>query len=141
MPAPDMPPVLVVGSFSDCEMYTEYLRSLGVTVVQGSTPEEAFAHLDTRRPAVIVTDMVFESSAYDGPAFIDALRARPDCVWTNVIVVSGFVRPEDRQRARVAGADLFLTKPCAPEALWRHVARAVGAHEQKMRADWNWPED
>lgn len=135
------PSVLVVGSFSDGDMYAEYLRSLGCEVFHGRTPEEAFAYLDSRLPDVVVTDMVFEHSEFDGPEFVDAVRARPEWARLNVIVVSGFVRREDRQRARVAGADLFLTKPCAPESLWRHVGRAVLAQERNTRAKWNWPDE
>lgn len=135
------PAVLVVGSYCDGDMYAEYLGSVGFDVLYGRTPEQALPYLGRRRPAVVITDMVFENSTYDGPAFIDAIRSRSDCAITNVIVVSGFVRPTDRQRARLAGADLFLLKPCPPDVLWRHVNHAVWAHERNTRADWNWPEE
>jgi CheY-like chemotaxis protein len=140
-PRSAIPAVLVVGSYCDGDMYAEYLQSVGFEVLYGRTPEQALPLLGRRRPAVVITDMVFENSVYDGPAFINAIRSRPDCAMTNVIVISGFVRPTDRQRARLAGADLFLMKPCAPDALCRHVNRAVWAHERNERADWNWPEE
>jgi CheY-like chemotaxis protein len=89
----------------------------------------------------VITDMVFENSAYDGPAFIGAIRQRPDYATTSVILVSGFIRTTDRRRARVAGADVFLVKPCAPEALREYVARAIRAYHRNVRSDWNWPED
>jgi CheY-like chemotaxis protein len=136
-----MPALVVVGSYCDGDMYAEYLRSVGFDVLYGRTPEQALPYLGRRRPAVVITDMVFQNSVYDGPTFIDAIRSRSDCAMTNVIVVSGFVRPTDRQRARLAGADLFLLKPCPPDALWGHVNHAVWAHERNARADWNWPEE
>lgn len=137
-----MPVVLIVDSYIDeAEMYTQYLRSRGADVDYIRTPEEALQRLAAARPVVIVTDMVFERSAFDGPGFLRALRKRPECAMTNVIVLSGFTRPVDRERARTAGADRFLLKPCGPDELWRHVASAVWAHDRTMRAAWNWPDE
>ena len=137
-----MPPVLIVDSYSDeAEMYAQYLRGVGAAVDYVRTPEEALSRLVPEPPIVVVTDMVFEWSAYDGPAFVRAARMRPECALTNFIVLSGFTRPLDRQRARAAGADRFLLKPCSPDELWRHVDSAVSAHDRSMRAAWNWPDD
>jgi CheY-like chemotaxis protein len=137
-----MPVVLIVDSYTDeAEMYTQYLRSRGSSVDDVRTPEEALSRMAGAPPVVIVTDMVFERSAYDGPLFVRTLRDRPDCSMTNLIVLSGFTRPIDRHRARIAGADRFLLKPCAPDELWRHVNSAVWAHDRTMRAAWNWPDD
>lgn len=136
---PVVSPVLIVDSYSDeGEMYAEYLRSTGASVDYVRTPEEALPRLRLRPPSVIVTDMVFQGSRYDGPAFVHEVRALPACATTNCIIVSGFPRVLDRQRARAAGADLFLLKPCPLEELSRHVARAVSAHERNTRAAWNW---
>ena len=134
-------PVLIVDSYRDeAEMYAEYLRSTGAVVEYAPTPEEALPRLRSRPPAVIVADMVFEGSAYDGPAFVHEVRTLPACATTNCIIVSGFPRAEDRERARAAGADLFLVKPCPPDELTRHVVRAVSAYDRHTRAEWNWSE-
>jgi CheY-like chemotaxis protein len=137
-----MASVLIVDSYRDeAEMYAQYLQSVGATVDYVRTPEEAFARLLPQPPVVIVTDMVFQASAYDGPAFLKEIRSRPECATTSCIVLSGFPRPSDRQRARSAGADRFLVKPCAPDELRRHVDSARWAHDRRLRAPWNWPDD
>jgi two-component system, cell cycle response regulator DivK len=137
-----MPVVLIVDSYTDeAEMYTQYLRSRGTDVEYVRRPEEALVRVAGAPPVVIVADMVFEWSAYDGPGFVRALRQRPECRMTNFFLLSGFTRPVDRERARDAGADRFLVKPCAPDELWRHVNSAIWAHDRTMRASWNWPDD
>ncbi len=134
-----MTPVLIVDSYRDeGEMYAEYLRSVGARVEVVRTPEEALPRVQAQPPAVIVADMVFEGSAYDGPAFVRAVRALSTCAMTNCIIVSGFPRSADRERARASGADLFLVKPCPPDELKRHIARAVSAHDRNTRAAWKW---
>lgn len=138
---PVMKPVLIVDSYRDeGEMYTEYLRSTGAFVEYVRTPEEALPRLRSRPPAVIVADMVFEGSAYDGPSFVHEVRTLSTCATTNCIIVSGFPRAADRARARAAGADLFLVKPCPLDELRRQIERAVSAHDRNTRAAWNWLE-
>ena len=124
-PASGTPAVLIVNSYSEGEMYAEYLRSLGYEIHHVQTPEEAFPLLKEQPPAVIVTDMSFQGSAYDGPSFMVGVRELDGCAITRLIVVSGYVRQIDRDRARAAGADMFLVKPCMPDDLVRHVERAV----------------
>jgi CheY-like chemotaxis protein len=135
-------PVLIVDSYCDeGEMYAEYLRSRGALVQYVATPEEAQPWLASQPPAVIVADMVFRGSKYDGPAFLRAVRSIPACARTNCIIVSGYSQLADRERARAAGADLFLVKPCPPDVLTRYVARAVSAHDRNQRANWNWTDE
>jgi two-component system chemotaxis response regulator CheY len=134
--------VLIVDSYLDeAEMYAEYLRSLGALVHCVRTPEEAMPLLTSDPPVVIVADMVFRGSKYDGPAFMRVVRSMPACARTNCIIVSGYPRLADRERARAAGADLYLVKPCPPDVLRRHIARAVSAHDRNQRAEWNWTDE
>src|SRR5436305_185690 len=107
--------VLVINSFDGREMYADFLRANGLVVAEAAAPEAAFVHLDTVDPHVVVTDFVFVGSSYDGPACLRALRARVDRA-TSIIVVSGYVRQEDRDQAHASGADLYLVKPALPSA-------------------------
>lgn len=133
--------VLIVDSFADeGEMYAEYLRTGGAVVDYVRTPEQALSGLPALSPAVIVTDMVFLGSQYDGPAFMRAVREIPACAVTSCIMVSGYPRAVDRQRARAAGVDLFVLKPCMPNELQWHIQRAVSAYRRHARAEWNWPD-
>ena len=122
-------------------MYAQYLRSIGALVQYVRTPEDALPLLTLQPPAVIVSDMVFSGSKYDGPAFMRAVRSSPACALTNCIIVSGYPQLADRERARAAGADLFLVKPCPLDVLKRYIARAVSAHDRNERADWNWTDE
>jgi CheY-like chemotaxis protein len=138
----ELRPVLIVNSYRDeGEMYAEYLRSLGVLVQYVRTPEAALPLLTSQPPVVIVADMVFGGSKYDGPAFMRVVRSSPACARTNCIIISGYPQLADRERARAAGADLFLVKPCPPDVLRRHIARAVWAHDRNQRAEWNWTDE
>jgi CheY-like chemotaxis protein len=135
-------PVLIVDSYRDeGEMYAEYLRSLGALVQYVRTPEEALPLMASQPPVVIVADMVFAGSKYDGPAFMRVVRSIPACARTNCIMLSGYARLSDGQRARAAGADLFLVKPCPPDVLRRYIARAMSAHDRNERAEWNWTDE
>jgi CheY-like chemotaxis protein len=137
-----MAAVLIVDSYGDeAEMYAQYLRAMGAAVDYVRTPEEALVRISQQTPDVIVTDMVFQWSAYDGPAFLRAVRTQPSMATTNLIVLSGFTRAIDRQRARAAGADRFLLKPCAPDELRYHIESAVHARALSTHATWNWPDD
>ena len=138
----DMAAVLIVDSYRDeAEMYAQYLHAVGPRVDYVRTPEEALERLVFNPPDVIVTDMIFQWSAYDGPRFLREVRKHPQCATTTVIVLSGFTRPIDRQRARAAGADRFLLKPCSPDELRYHIDSGLYAHALNTRATWNWPDD
>lgn len=129
--------VLLVNSFDGLEMYGDYLRANNLTVCDAAFPEVAFLRLDRIDPDVVITDFVFLMSAFDGPAFVRAVRARLDEA-TSIIVVSGFARQEDREQARAAGADLYLLKPALPAAVLYEVRRALILRRSGRRLPWNW---
>src|SRR2546421_10715927 len=96
--------VLLLNSFDGRDMYAEYLRHRDLTVATAARPEDALDMLETIKPDVIVSDSVFRASELDGPGFIQAVRQRTVSALTPVIVISGYVREEDRRAARAAGA-------------------------------------
>jgi two-component system, cell cycle response regulator DivK len=129
--------VLVVNGLDGREMYGDFLRANGLVVAEAASPEAAFVHLDTIDPHVVVTDFVFARSAFDGPACLRALRPRVDRA-TSIIVVSGYARQDDRDRAHGAGADLYLIKPALPTAVLYEVRRALILRRSGRRLGWNW---
>ena len=118
-------------------MYGEYLRHHRLEVDRCGTPEDALDLLNRQRPDVIVTELVFARRNMTGPAFIQTTRRTVDNV-TSIIVVSGFVRFEDREVAREAGADLFLPKPALPRDVLYQIRRARAAKIDGARLLWNW---
>src|SRR5690349_4174296 len=109
--------VLLVNSFDDRHAYARLLREQGHAVVEAATPEHALRCVaDGPAPDVVLTDIVFGDSAIDGTSFITELRVRLDGA-TSIIVLTGYVRADDRSGAQAAGADLFLMKPAVPAAV------------------------
>jgi CheY-like chemotaxis protein len=129
--------VLLVNSYDERAMYGEFLRHHRLVVDDFARPEEALASLDHHVPDVIVTDFVFVDSQMDGPSFIRILRARLDEA-TSIVVVSGYGRQEDGERARAAGADLFLIKPVLPRDVLYEIRRALARRGEGHRLQWNW---
>jgi DNA-binding response OmpR family regulator len=118
-------------------MYGEYLRHHRLEVDGTETPEDALDLLNRQAPDVIVTELVFARRSMTGPTFIQTARRIVDDA-TSIIVVSGFVRFEDREVAREAGADLFLTKPALPRDVLYQIRRALAAKIDGGRLSWNW---
>ena len=102
-------------------MYAEYLRFHGLVVDAVSNPIEALRLIGLSTPDVIVTDFVFPTGQIDGPDFVTRARLSTASQQPFVIVISGFTQRADETRARQAGADRFLLKPCLPKALLREI--------------------
>ena len=104
------------------EMYAEFLRHHGLEVVCPDDVDEAL----TLAPAadVVVTGLQLPG-AKDGFALIQHLRAKPATEHKPIIVVTSWAWQTERLRAKDAGCDVFLTKPCLPAVLLRHVQRRL----------------
>ena len=112
--------VLVVDSDPDTrEMYAEYLTSRGYAVRSAATTDEACALPSTD---AVVTGIMVEGS-FDGVELIRRIRSEESRRHTVVVVVTACAFPRDEQRARSAGCDAFLTKPCFPETLVSELER------------------
>ena len=105
-------------------MYAEFLQHEGLSVRDARNPAAALRVIRHFRPDVVLTDYVFPGTSIDGPAFIQRIRDHSEPLQPAIIVVSGFTRPEDGQRARAAGADVYLLKPCLPEDLLTQIRRS-----------------
>ena len=130
--------VLFVNSYEACQVYIQALRDRGHTTLHATRPEDALSLLTSHLPDVVVTDIVFAQSNIEGPAFIRDVRLRVDDA-TSIVVLSRYVRADDREDARTAGADLFLMTPAVPAALLFEVQRALILRRGGRRLSWNWP--
>jgi len=116
------PVVLVVDDSPDARaMYGEYLRFCGFRVVTAKNGEEGVAAAHAEWPAVIVMDL--QMPQMDGWEAIRHLRQDPLTAEIPIIALSAFAFGDAPDRARKAGADLCLSKPCLPP----QVARVVRA--------------
>ncbi|HEY6361014.1 MAG TPA: response regulator [Vicinamibacterales bacterium] len=106
------PRVLLVEDDRDTrEMYSEYLSYSGMIVTEASTGRRALESVARQCPDVVVTDIAMPEM--DGLELSRRLRALEETRHLPIIAVSGQVSP----RAREAGADVVLEKPCEPDTL------------------------
>jgi CheY-like chemotaxis protein len=111
------PPIaLLVDRDADTrQMYREYLRLGDWTVEESADGREALAKAINIHPDIVVTETRLSGmSGYDLCALLrrdSATRSIP------IVVVTGNAYEKDMERARAAGADMVLAKPCLPEML------------------------
>jgi two-component system, cell cycle response regulator DivK len=110
--SPDPTHVLLVEDDRDTrEMYSSYLSYSGLTVTEASTGRRALESVARQRPDVVVTDIAMPEM--DGLELSRRLRADAPTRDLPIIAVSG----QASERAREAGADVVLDKPCEPDKL------------------------
>ena len=115
--------VLVVDDSPDSRaLYGEYLEFCGFHVEIASDGEEAVQKVESARPAVIIMDLAMPKM--DGWEAITRIRANPNTAAIPIVALSAFAFGDEPDRARRAGADLCLTKPCLPSQVGR-VVRAM----------------
>src|SRR5262245_45022711 len=86
-----------------------------VEVVAAGNGFQALALLPTGHFDLVITDVNMPD--INGLELIRFLRASPTHRTTPVVIISTEGRERDRDRALGLGADAYLTKPFAPEAL------------------------
>jgi len=128
-PAPassrSLPPlVLVVDDFPDNrEMYVQYLTFAGYRVAEADDGEDALAKAAGLLPDVVVMDLALPR--LDGWEATRRLKRDPLTRDIPVIALTGHGLPEHVERAKQAGCDCFLTKPCTPIALAAEIRRLL----------------
>lgn len=109
--------VLLVEDHKDTrEMYAMYLASRRALVETAMSGPQALAKATLLAPDAIVMDLGLP--ALDGWETTRRLRASLHTSNVPIIALSAHVDAASQRRALAAGATLFLTKPCAPGALW-----------------------
>jgi CheY-like chemotaxis protein len=93
------------------EMYSEFLSHSGLDVTEAATGYRALEEARERRPDVIVTDIAMPGM--DGLELSRTLRGNDSTSHVPIIAISG----NASDRAREAGCNVVLEKPCAPDAL------------------------
>ena len=110
--SPRRPHVLLVEDDRDTrEMYATYLTYSGLCVTPTPTGRVALEKVRASRPDVVVTDIAMPDM--DGLELSRRLRANRSTHDVPIIAVSG----QASERAREAGADIVVDKPCEPDTL------------------------
>src|ERR1043166_3205840 len=125
-PARDRAVILIVDDTADGrEIYSLYLKHQGFTVLTARDGSEGIEMAREHQPDVIIMDIAM--ARVDGIAATKRLKRAARTRRTPVIVLTAFPEKPVQQRAMEAGAAVFLTKPCLPQDLERHVRRVLEA--------------
>ncbi len=118
--------VLLVDDEADArDVLGASLTGRGARVVAVSSAAEAYSTLtsppDGQRPELIVADIGMPDE--DGYTLMQRIRALPHAEGGDIpaVAVTGYARPEDRDRAIECGYQVQLAKPVDPEDLTRTV--------------------
>jgi two-component system, cell cycle response regulator DivK len=118
------PLILVVDDFEDNRaMYVQFLTFEGFRVAEADNGKEAIDKALTLRPDVIVMDLSLP--IMDGWEATRRLKADERTRRIPVVALTGHALGGHSDRARDAGCDSYLTKPCLPEELVIEIKRML----------------
>src|SRR5207244_5336255 len=108
--------ILVVDDDEDTRsLYAECLALNGYDVSHATDGREALELAFAEPPAAVVMDL--DMPVMDGLTATHRLKRDARTLGVPVIVVTGSDRSEERERARAAGCDALLSKPCPPDVV------------------------
>ena len=120
-----MAKILVIDDDEVLRTYAaECLRADGHQVLTAEDGEQGVALATAEQPDMVVTDIMMPGMF--GFAVVQALRANPELAKTRIII-SSLNFYADTEAVQRSGADRFLPKPYAPEALIGMVAELLGS--------------
>jgi two-component system, cell cycle response regulator DivK len=124
-PEPDhLPLALLIDRDADTRhMYAEFLHGTTCEIDEAEDGREGLAKALTRHPDIIVTE-----TRLPGISGFDLCRLIREDTLTHdipIVVVTADAFEADVTRARAAGADAVLTKPCLPDQLASAIQRVL----------------
>lgn len=108
-------------------MYSEYLKQASCDTDEAADGRDALAKAIARRPDVIVTDT--RLPGINGFDLCELLRRDASTRSIPIIVVTGDGHTST-ERARTAGADVVLIKPCLPDVLLEEIRRVMDKSQE-----------
>jgi len=124
--------------FDNRTILMEALEAAGFQVVQAANGQEAIDAALKEGPALIFMDLTMPK--LDGWEAARRLRRLPQTARVPIIAFSAHVLPGEAEKAKAAGCDDYVTKPCIPRDVVKKVpdwlrARGAGAPPQGRAAD------
>jgi two-component system, cell cycle response regulator DivK len=129
--APTPRVLLVSDSADEREMYAESLRRGGFCTLQACSATDGFRLASELPPAAIVTDVRL-SGDENGLQLTRRLKQDAQMRRVPVVILAGQTFTHDREAAARAGCDLFMFKPCLPDALSKVIAGLVDRHSGRV---------
>jgi two-component system cell cycle response regulator DivK len=123
--------VLLAEDFDDArEVYALYLEKAGFIVHDLASGDAVMPLAIELQPDVVVLDVVLPGM--DGLSVARQIRAHPLTAHVPIVMLSAHAFPDDERRAREAGADVFLCKPCPPDELAAALVRVSENCREKL---------
>ena len=124
--------LLVEDNCDALDIYATSLRFVGYEVDEASTIAEAEALVRAERPDAVVLDCRLPDG--DGLGLLERWRRRGSAmIDVPVVVVTASGVRQDVEAALLAGADVFVPKPCPGNVLAMHVERALTGKRASAR--------
>ena len=99
------------------------LSARGYDCRAATSGRDALAVVDAFTPDVAILDL--DLPDMDGCSLARMIRARPVTACVHLVALSGWDRPEHRDRAHAAGFELYVVKPIAPSRLLDMISAAL----------------
>jgi CheY-like chemotaxis protein len=124
----DNPLVLVVEDYQDArEMYAAYLQFSGYRVAEATNGIEAIEQANELMPDIILMDLALPKM--DGWEATGRLKMSDKTRHIPIVALTGHALAGHAERARQAGCDAFVTKPCLPDALVAEIRRMLSSRD------------
>ena len=119
--------ILVVEDFDDArEMYRDYLEFAGFRVETARDGREGIEKARAFQPDLILMDLSLPG--IDGWEATRLLKAAPETRQIIIIALSAHALATEGDRARAAGCDGFIAKPCLPPDLVLEIHKYLKSH-------------
>jgi CheY-like chemotaxis protein len=129
---PAAPLVLLVDDVADNRtVYALWLTTVGFRIAEAANGHEALEAVQRLRPDAVVMDLSLPQM--DGWEATRRIKAAPESRDIPVIALTGYALADHAQRARDAGCDLVITKPCLPEDLEKVLRGALERTAERPR--------
>ena len=116
--------VLIIDDGDDNRaIYRSYLEHAGYKVAEATNATDGIAMAKSLLPAIVVMDLFMPG--VDGWEATRLLKSDAATRSIGIVALSAFHEPASRRKAREAGADFFLAKPCPPKELALHVSECI----------------
>jgi two-component system, cell cycle response regulator DivK len=126
------PLILIVDDFADNRaMYAEYLTYSGFRVEEAANGKEAVDKTRELLPDLVVMDLALP--VMDGWEATRLIKNDPRTSRIPVVALTGHALDRHSQKAKEAGCDDFLPKPCLPDTLVERARQLVGKAAQKAK--------
>ena len=120
-----MPLILLVEDFDDArEMYREFLEFSGFRVITARDGREALEQARELDPDLILMDLSLPG--IDGWEATRILKNDAATAHLTIVALSAHALAAEGERARKAGCDGFIAKPCLPGDLLTQIAAYLG---------------